>query len=336
MTQTIMMKTMRVPPAKVGINYLIPLKTLNFNQMKKIIPALLLLINLSVFAQQDALFSQYMFNKLMVNPAYAGSREILTVDLLNRYQWIGIEGAPRTISLSAHSLLKNEKVGLGGYIYRDALGPTVDQGFMATYSYRIRTENGWFSFGIQGGVKYFDFDWNMINTQFPDNMFMPKDVRKIIPDANIGFYYQSTRFYAGLSSKQLLENEFGVAEIEGKTAFSRLTRHFYGMTGWVIPVNDKMAFRPSALAKYAKNAPVQIDFNASFLFNDIFWLGASFRTEKAVVFLTEIQISKLLRLGYSFDLYLNQLQLHNRGSHEFRLGFDLFRINERMKTPRYF
>ena len=100
--------------------------------MKKIIPALLLLINLTAFAQQDALFSQYMFNKLMVNPAYAGSRETMTVDLLNRYQWIGIEGAPRTLSLSAHTLLKNEKVGLGGYIYRDALGPTSDQGFMAT------------------------------------------------------------------------------------------------------------------------------------------------------------------------------------------------------------
>ncbi len=304
--------------------------------MKKIIPALLLLINLTAFAQQDALFSQYMFNKLMVNPAYAGSREIMTVDLLNRYQWIGIEGAPRTISLSAHTLLKNEKVGLGGYIYRDVLGPTIDQGFMATYSYRIRTENGWFSFGIQGGVKYFDFDWNIIKTQYPDNMFTPKDVRRITPDANIGFYYQSTRFYAGLSSKQLLENEFGVAEVDGKSSFSRLTRHFYGMAGWAVPVNDKMTFRPSALAKYTKNAPLQMDFNASFLFNDVFWLGASFRTEKAVVFLTEIQITKFMRLGYSFDLYLNELQLHNRGSHEFRLGFDIFRMNERMKTPRYF
>lgn len=304
--------------------------------MKKIIPALLLLINLTAFAQQDALFSQYMFNKLMVNPAYAGSRETMTVDMLNRYQWIGIEGAPRTISLSAHTLLKNEKVGLGGYIYRDALGPTIDQGFMATYSYRIRTENGWFSFGIQGGVKYFDFDWNIIKTQYPDNMFTPKDVRRITPDANIGFYYQSTRFYAGLSSKQLLENEFGVAEVDGKSSFSRLTRHFYGMAGWAVPVNDKMTFRPSALAKYTKNAPLQMDFNASFLFNDVFWLGASFRTEKAVVFLTEIQITKFMRLGYSFDLYLNELQLHNRGSHEFRLGFDIFRMNERMKTPRYF
>ncbi|SHF21039.1 type IX secretion system membrane protein, PorP/SprF family [Mariniphaga anaerophila] len=314
----------------------IPFRNYNNKTMKKILLAFILLMNLTAFAQQDALFSQYMFNKLLVNPAYAGSREVFSVDLLNRYQWLGIEGAPRTISLSAHTILKNKKVGLGGYVYRDELGPTIDQGFMATYSYRIRTQNGWFSFGIQGGLKYFDFDWNAINTQYPDQMFMPEDVRKISPDANIGFYYQSPRFFAGISSKQLLENEYGVVEVDGKTTFSRLARHFYGMAGWAIPINDRMTFRPSALAKYTKNAPAQVDLNASFIFNNVFWLGASFRTEKAVVFLTEFQIAKSIRLGYSFDLYLNELQLHNRGSHEFRLGFDLPRKNERMKTPRYF
>ena len=304
--------------------------------MKKILALLFLLLNLSAFSQQDALFSQYMFNKLLVNPAYAGSREVFTIDLLDRYQWVGIEGAPRTISLAFHTILNNKKVGVGGYFYRDMLGPTIDQGAMATYSYRIRTENGWFSFGIQGGIKYFDFDWNVIYTQYPDYLFEPQDVRKITPDANIGFYYQSSRFFGGLSSKQLLENEYGIAEIDGKSTFSRLARHFYGMAGWAFPVNDKMTFRPSALAKYVKNSPVQMDFNASFLFNDLFWLGVSYRTESAIVFLTEFQISKTIRLGYSFDLYLNELQLHNKGSHEFRLGFDLFAKNERMKTPRYF
>jgi len=305
-------------------------------KMKRIFLVFILFLNLSAAAQQDALFSQYMFNKLLVNPAYAGSREVFTVDLLDRYQWVGIEGAPRTTSLAFHTLLKNKNVGIGGYIYQDKLGPTVSQGIMGTYSYRIRTENGWFSFGVQGGIKYFDFDWNVINTEYPDYMFEPQDVRKITPDANIGIYYQSSRFFAGLSSKQLLENEYGVAEVDGKTTFSVLARHFYAMAGWAIPVNDKMTFRPSSIVKYVKNAPVQLDFNASFLFNDVFWLGASFRTEKAVVFLTEFQITKTIRLGYSFDLYLNELQLHNKGSHEFRLGFDIIRNNERMKTPRYF
>jgi type IX secretion system PorP/SprF family membrane protein len=304
--------------------------------MKKIIFAFILFCNLSVVAQQDPLFSQYMFNKLLVNPAYAGSRETFTVDVLNRIQWVGIDGAPRTMTLAAHSILGNNKVGLGGYVYRDELGPTINQGAMATYSYRIQTQKGWFSFGIQGGIKHFNFDWNAIQTEYPDYIFYPKDVQRITPDLNLGFYYYTQRFFLGLSSKQMLENEYGIAEYEGKTSFSRLARHFYAMTGFAMPINDKMVFRPSMMAKYVNNAPVQFDFNASILFGDIFWVGVAYRTEKAVIMLTELTIAKGIRLGYSFDLYLNELQLHNKGSHEFRLGFDIEGKRDRMKTPRYF
>ncbi len=304
--------------------------------MKKILLALLLFCNFAAFSQQDALFTQYMFNKLLVNPAYAGSREMLTIELLDRYQWVGIEGAPKTITLSAHGLLKNNKVGLGFYVYRDEIGPEINQGAMGTYSYRIRTQHGWFSFGLQFGIKYFNFDFDAINTKYPDYVFYPQDVQKITPDANFGIYYQSSRFFAGLSSKQLLENEYGTAVVDGKTTFSRLSRHFYGMVGMAVPLSEKIVFRPSMLAKYVQNAPVQVDLNASFLFNDIFWIGASYRTEKAVTFLTEFRIAKSIRLGYSFDLYMNELQLHNQGSHEFRLGFDINTDKSRMKTPRYF
>jgi len=132
--------------------------------MKKIFVVFILLCQVPAFAQQDPLFTQYMFNKLVVNPAYAGSRDQLTIDLLDRFQWVGIEGAPRTLTLGADLPLRNNKVGLGLYIYRDELGPTVDQGLMGTYAYHIKTMKGRFSFGLQVGVKYFDFDWNAIRT----------------------------------------------------------------------------------------------------------------------------------------------------------------------------
>jgi len=310
--------------------------TRKIRMMKKIFLAIVLFCNLSVMAQQDPLFSQYMFNKLLVNPGYAGSTETFSVDLLNRYQWVGIDGAPRTTTLAAHALL-GDNVGLGGYIYRDELGPTINQGAMATYSYRIMTRYGWLSFGIQGGIKYFDFDWNAITTEYPDIAFDPVDIRHITPDINLGIYYYAPKFFAGISSKQLLENEYGsFTTSDGQSSFSRLSRHFYLMTGMVFPLNDRMAFRPSIMGKYVDNAPVQFDFNASLIFNDVFWIGAAFRTEKAVVFLTEFNIARGFRLGYSFDLYLNELQLHNNGSHEFRLGFDLQGKKGRMKTPRYF
>ena len=155
-------------------------------EMKKIVLVFILFLNFSAFAQQDALFSQYMFNKLLINPAYAGSREVFTVDVLSRYQWVGIDGAPTTTSVAFHTLTANKKVGLGAYVYRDDIGPSKDQGLMLTYSYRVRTRNGWLSFGLQGGIKYFDFDWNEISTQDYDYVYNPDDVQRVIPDVNFG------------------------------------------------------------------------------------------------------------------------------------------------------
>jgi type IX secretion system PorP/SprF family membrane protein len=277
-----------------------------------------------------------MFNKLALNPAYAGSREILTIDLLDRYQWVGIEGAPRTFTVAAHMATRNNKVGLGVYAYRDALGPTINQGMMGTYAYRLLLGKGTLSLGLQAGIKYFDFDWMQMNVEDPDYTFNPQDIQKIVPDANFGVYYQTNRFFAGLSSKQLLQNEYGQATVDNKTTYTKLLMHFYGMAGAAIPMDDKIIFRPSVMAKFVKNAPLQLDINASVLFGDIFWIGASFRTEKAIVFLTEFRISEKFRVGYSYDIYLNELQPHNKGSHEIRLGIDLDIYNSRMMTPRYF
>jgi type IX secretion system PorP/SprF family membrane protein len=306
--------------------------------MKKGFVIIFLLLGLSVNAQQDPLFTQYMYNKLLLNPAYAGNSDHLSIDLVDRIQWVGIEGAPRTFSFSAHTALRNRKVGVGILGYRDAIGPSINQGFMATYAYRLLFENSSFSFGLQAGFKYFDLDWSAIRTKYPDDYyFLPQEIQRFSPDLNLGFYYQSPRFFAGLSTKQLLENEYGVIKSsDGKTTFSRLFRHFYMMTGGLIPLDEKILFRPSLLAKYVKNAPVQVDLNASVLFNDIFWIGISFRSQKAIAFLSEFRIAPQIRLGYSYDIYLNELQPYNTGSHEIRIGFDIKTEKNRMKTPRYF
>jgi type IX secretion system PorP/SprF family membrane protein len=306
--------------------------------MKKIYIFILLLFSLSAYSQQDQLFTQYMFNKLLVNPAYAGSREMLTFDMLDREQWVGINGAPRTMTISAHTTVWNRKVGLGGYIYRDQLGPVVTNGLMLNYAYRLIFDKSFFSFGLQGGFRYTDFKWDMLKLKYPDDyVFVTQDAKKIVPDFNLGFYYESARFFAGLSTKQLLQNEYGESTSDnGKTSFSRLMRHFYLMTGAAFPVSNKIVFRPSLLAKYVKNAPVQVDVNASLLFNDFFWIGVSARTQKALAFITEFSITPKIRLGYSFDIYLNELQPFNYGSHEIRLSFDVIGSGHKMNTPRYF
>lgn len=304
--------------------------------MKKLLTALLLLITTSLFAQQDALFSQYMFNKLAVNPGYAGSRELLSTDIIYRYQWVNIEGAPKTISASLHTPLVNPHLAVGFNINNDQIGPMSNTSAMATFAYRILFPKGKLSFGLQAGFKSND-KFSGINAYDKTDPFLTNQLtKKIVPDANFGVYYYTTNFYAGLSSRQLLQNQFMLTQdADGNTQFTKLFTHFYGMTGAAFPIGENVIFRPSLLAKFVKNAPPQLDLNASFLFANTLWLGASYRTEKAVSIMTEINIAQNFRIGYSYDMWFNELQAYNKGSHEIRLSFD-FNVGKRILSPRYF
>jgi type IX secretion system PorP/SprF family membrane protein len=305
--------------------------------MKTILTALIILIATTLFAQQDALFSQYMFNKMAINPAYAGSRELLTADVLYRYQWVNIDGAPKTLSASIHSPLNNPKLALGFNIYNDVIKPMSYTGAMATFAYRIIFPKSKLSFGIQAGFKNSSLLYNEILARDSQDPFLINQItNKIVPDANFGVYYYSDRFYAGLSSEQLLQNKtVVVTDSAGNSQFAKLLTHFYGMTGAAFPLGENVVFRPSMLAKYVKNAPPQLDINASFLFVKVLWLGVSYRTEKAISFITEVNIAQNLRIGYSYDIWLNELKVYNKGSHEIRLSYDI-NVHKRFITPRYF
>jgi type IX secretion system PorP/SprF family membrane protein len=310
---------------------------LNNQDMKKLTTAMLVIFTTSLFAQQDPLFSQYMFNKLAVNPAYAGSQGVLTVDALYRYQWVNIDGAPQTLNASVHTPLRNRHIGLGINVYSDAIGPTINQGAMATFAYRILFPNSKLSFGLQAGAKYSDIYWSRVNPyDIGDSQLRTQIKNKVVPDANFGIYYYSKKFYVGFSSKQLLQNQMSITVVNGKDEFIKLLRHFYGMTGAAFTLSDQVVFRPSVLVKFVQHTSPQMDLNASFLFAKTFWIGASYRTEKALSLSTEFNLSENVRLGYSFDLWFNELYSHNKGSHEVRLGFDFDIFHNRMLTPRYF
>lgn len=304
--------------------------------MKKKILCLLLFASTATFAQQDALFNQYMFNKLVINPAYAGSRKVMTFDLLDRYQWVGIDGAPRTITLSGHTPLRNPHVGLGFYIYSDIYGPTSNQGFMGTYAYRIRLENGSLAFGLQLGFSYISIDWDKFIVENPDIKLQGQKKNKISPDGSFGIFYSTNRFYGGLSSTQLLQKEYGMTIKNGLSSYSKLMRHFYAMAGYAFPLSDNVVFRPSTLIKYVNFAPLQIDLDASFLFNNVFWIGAGYRSKETVILLTEFNIGQSLRIGYSYDIWLNDFMRINKGSHEIHIGYDIDLLNGRIYSPRYF
>ncbi|MEE4260049.1 MAG: type IX secretion system membrane protein PorP/SprF [Bacteroidales bacterium] len=307
--------------------------------MKRTVFTLLIaMLGLGAFAQQDALFSQYMFNKLIINPAYAGSRDGLSMTMVGRRQWVGIDDGPQTLSFSIQSPLRNEHIGLGFYCYTDVLGPFQATGAIGTFSYRIKLGRGHLSFGIQAGIKHTYFDLNKLNVQDETDVVLDGSFSKqIVPDANFGIYYNTERFYVGVSSKHLFEQEYGyLQKPNSQSVYGTLARHFYAMAGVAIPLSDNLVLRPSTLIKYAQNAPVQVDINASLLIREVLWLGASYRTKEAVVLLAEIVIAKNLRIGYSYDIYMNEIQQYNRGSHEVMLEYNIPIIKNRMLTPRYF
>ena len=306
--------------------------------MKKLVLILFVLMSLGSFAQQDALFSQYMFNKLVLNPAYAGTRETISATIVGRRQWVGIDGGPETATFTVHGPLRNRKVGLGLYVYTDQLGPLVSYGIMTNYSYIIQVgQKGKLSFGLQAGIKHTDIDWNLVSMPDGNDLIQSSQVKKkLVPDVNFGLYYYTDIFYVGLSSKHLIEEDFIIVETPDKDVYATLLRHFYGMAGVAIPLGDRLVLKPSTLVKYVKNAPLQVDLNLNLLINKVLWVGVSYRTERTAVFLAELVVSQKLRIGYSYDVFLNELRQYNKGSHEIMLGYDFPLFKNRMLTPRYF
>jgi len=314
--------------------------------MKKLVIIFsLTLLAYSASAQRDALYSQFMFNRLIINPGYSGSRDAMTLTLLNRYQWVGFgDGAPRTLTFSAHTPLRNEKIALGMYVYADQTGPFSDVGFMANYAYRIRIYNGILSLGLQAGFNQVNIDWDKFNAKDTDDpILMERPDNKLKPDANFGVYYYTKNYYVGISSKQLFESQYGEVSVGSESTYGKLARHFYGMAGCALPVSDKIVFRPGAMVKYTNNAPLNFDLNASFLFNDLIWLGASYRsnynaitTKNAIVFMAELNLTNNWRIGYSYVAYLSEIRLHNEGSHEIMISYEASLFKPRTLTPRYF
>jgi len=304
--------------------------------MRKLFIILLILAGTSSFAQQDALLSQYMFNKLVINPAYTGTRDALSITLVGRQQWVGIDGAPRTATFSIHSPLRNDKLGLGLYGYTDVLGPLQTSGAVGSFSYKFEWGPGKLSFGLQFGFKHMSIDWNKVSmleeTDLPSN---EQSGNNFVMDANFGLYYYSDKFYVGLSSKNLLEQDIGTQELYDAPA-NKLLRHFYGMAGVNIKLSDNLNMQPSVLARYVKNAPFQMDFNANLMFKEVFTVGVSYRTERTFVFLVEVLVKNRLRLGYSYDIFLSELSQSNKGSHELLIGFDFPVFKRELNTPRYF
>ena len=304
--------------------------------------ALLLCAVLPATGQQDPQYTQYMYNMQAVNPAYAGSRGNLSVVGLHRSQWVGLEGAPETQSLSVHSPIGLGRVGLGLSLVRDELGPSRETYMMADFSYTINTsERGRLAFGLKAGAHLLDVDFTKLDVFFPGDPRLQQNIDdRLSPVVGVGLYYHTEDWYVGLSAPNLLQTDhFDESNNSNSTSFVAEERiHYFLTAGYVFELSDSVLFKPATLVKAVSGAPLQLDVSANFLFSERFTLGAAWRWDAAVSGLVGYQISDQLMLGFAYDRETTDLgnTKFNDGSYEVFLRFDLFRSYDRLLTPRFF
>ncbi len=305
------------------------------------------LISWGAMAQQDAGFSMYFFNPAYINPAYVGSREVFSGSVVHRSQWTGMPDAPTTQALSVHSAIPNSNIGLGLQAYNDNLGPMTNTGASLTFAYHLPvSKTTKLSFGVSGMMNKIGIAWDEINVD--DNLdpaFTNNTSSNWVPDANAGLYLYNTRFYVGLSANHLLQSRFGFTEAAG-AGNAKFYRQYFLTSGVVIPVSKSVDFRPSLLFKYVESAPIVGEIDASFIFFKKLFIGAGYRADKRVnlagmdnmlIGIIEFDITPALRLGYSYDYYLNRTGSYNRaGTHEIMIGWDISCNKTKMSSPRFF
>lgn len=297
-----------------------------------------LLFQSNLSAQQTPITSQYLTNGLVINPAYAGTRGALSVNLSYRKQWAKIAGAPQFQNLSLHSPInKKEKVSIGFVAEYLTYGVTKDVGLYGFYAYSVRLGPGKLSMGLKGGLDLSNTNYN--NLVFPDgnpaDPLLTGNIKYALPNFGAGFYYYTDKYFAGLSIPSLLTYKRDASD-EFKVSPDYKMFKTYFSAGALIRFSDAFKAKPSVLLRYSMSEPLEVDLNANLIFVDILWVGASYRiSEQAVVALLDLQLTPQLKLGYSYDYQLGHLNNYTTGTHEVSLRYE-FEFSVSATSPRYF
>jgi len=306
--------------------------------------ALLLITSLGIHAQQDAQYTQYMYNTIAVNPAYAGSRGVFSIAALHRSQWVGLDGAPTTQTFNFNTPV-SKRVGIGLSIVNDEIGNGTNQDtyFDGVFSYTVPTSNeGKLSFGIKAGGHFLNVDFAKLrNYQAEGSAGAPTNIdKKFSPNFGAGIYYHTDKFYAGLSIPNFLETEhFDRSGNLGSTSLLAEERmNFYLISGYVFELNPDWKLKPAVLFKAVQGAPLQADFSATFLVRDKFSFGAAYRWSAALSALVGMQLTDQLMLGLAYDKETTDLgnTAFNDGSFEVFLRYEFKTRYNKVLTPRFF
>ncbi|WP_445957051.1 PorP/SprF family type IX secretion system membrane protein [Yeosuana sp.] len=302
--------------------------------IKSSILVFITLLSLKSVAQQDPQYTQYMYNTMSVNPAYAGQRDVLSASGLYRTQWVGIDGAPKTVTFGIHSPLENNRLGLGLNIVSDQLGPATETSMDANFSYTIpmdilgETE---LSFGVKAGLNLLDTDWSKGIYRNPDAAFN-ENVNLISPTLGAGLYLHSNSWYVGLAVPNFITTD-RYDDFQESVATERM--HYFLIGGYVFDVSYDTKLKPAFLVKAVSGAPIIADLSINALIKDSFTLGLAYRWDDSVSGLVGFQVSDGLYIGYAYDLTTTNLNNYNSGSHEIILRFEL-RSAGKILSPRFF
>lgn len=297
----------------------------------------------AVSAQQDPQYTQYIYNPSVINPAYAGSRDAISILGLHRSQWLGLDGAPVTQTLSGHSPLGDGNLGLGLSLWNDKIGPTAETLGAVDFSYGLDfgTEAR-FNFGIKVGLHVLDVNFNELNIFDISDTELENNIDgRVAPVLGLGGFYYTDRWYVGVSTPNLLQTKHFNTDRRGVNATQFVVEeeiHYYAIAGYVFNISEEIDFKPATLIKYIASAPVQIDITANFLFYDKLTLGAAYRWDAAVSGLVAFQINPQFMVGFAYDREVTQLgnTTFNNGSYEVFLRFEIFKDPEVMLSPRFF
>lgn len=293
---------------------------------------------LSARGQQDAQYTQYMYNTVSVNPGYAGSRGHLSLAALYRSQWVGLDGAPKTQTFNLHTPVGYKGVGLGFSIVNDQIGPTSETYFDADFSYTIQLgPEQRLSFGLKGSVHLLDIRYSELNQDpnFPDAQLQADIQNRLSPNIGAGVYYHTERFYAGLSVPRFLETSHFD---ESSLSTAKEQMNYYFITGYVWDIHPLWKFKPTLLTKAVLGAPLQVDVSANFMYDETFIFGAAYRWDAAFSGMVGFNISRSFLIGLAYDREITDLgsAAFNDGSFEVILRYDFLRSVGNIKSPRFF
>ena len=297
----------------------------------------LLMIPMMASAQQDPQFTHYMYNTIYVNPAYAGSRDALTVGLLHRNQWIGLDGAPTSQTFYLHTPLRNKSLNVGFSAVNDRIGPITQTMFYGDFAYRFNlTENIRWSFGLKGGVKLFQPRISDLNTTQPDDPNITGNglENSVLPNIGFGTYLNSDKWYVGIGIPKMIESN--IPTVDGDTRDVTDKRHYFFIGGLILPVSNSIKLKPTTQFKVVENAPSSLDLTVEALFNDRFSIGVAHRIQDSFSVLAGFNVNEQFRAGVSWDFTTSELNQVNNGSLEFMLMYDFLFKDSKLKSPRYF